>query len=111
MKRGLNVLTPLAVYKEIFVSETIPFELKPSFKSMLPPTSPLMAETTENIKKGFFSLNRKGAIKVNATVRVPVAEHEYETGMWTAGSVGWVGIEIKNASTRKVDIVLQNSVN
>ncbi|KAI8923040.1 hypothetical protein BC831DRAFT_473257 [Entophlyctis helioformis] len=93
---------PIAAYRDLLVVESAPFGLKPEFATMLPPTSPLTAEISEKVKRNLFNIGKKGTIKLSASIRVPEVDTYYDTGVWTSGNIGFVGVDIKNGSTREI---------
>ncbi|KAI8910184.1 hypothetical protein EDD86DRAFT_190209 [Gorgonomyces haynaldii] len=100
-KTGQQPRVPLAVYREIAVVESVNFSLTKEFESLVPHTSPLVIETSEDVKQGVFGMGKKGNVKLSASVRVPKAEGN-ENGVWTSGGIGFVGVEIENNSSKPV---------
>jgi hypothetical protein len=101
-KSGLKTRPPLADYREITVFESATFHLENEFNDFLPSTSPQCAEITRKVKSKMTGYGKKGQIKLSVSVRVPRVDDGCGTGVWTSGGIGFLGIEIKNSSTRKV---------
>eukprot|EP00842_Homolaphlyctis_polyrhiza_P005783 jgi/Hompol1/6205/HPOL_004875-RA len=101
-KYGLKTLPAIAAYRDALVIESVPFHLTPSFSAMLPPTSTFIKEATEKIKRNIFNIGKKGTIKLIASVRVPQVDTVCDSGVWVSGGLGFVGVEIKNASARSI---------
>jgi hypothetical protein len=70
--------------------------------------SALFVEKTEAIKTGIFGMGKKGKVTLNASLRTLSIDGPNETGVWTSGSTGFVGIEIiNNCSKRVINSLIQ----
>jgi hypothetical protein len=92
---------PLAVYREIFVVEKVPFHLKNQYESFVPYTSPSTVENSATFTHGIIGFRKKGTVTLNASIRAQKADG-CETFVWQSGGVGFVGVEIQNASLKPV---------
>ncbi|KAH6560382.1 hypothetical protein BSLG_010503 [Batrachochytrium salamandrivorans] len=101
-KHGTKQCIPIAAYQDLNVVESSPFQLCTAFSSMLAPTSPLIKETSGTVKRNVFNIGKRGIAKLIASLRVPQVDSACDTGTWLSGGVGFVGIEIQNASTRTI---------
>ncbi|KAJ3033987.1 hypothetical protein HDV00_005606 [Rhizophlyctis rosea] len=105
---------PIKAYRDIRVVETAPLTCQPHFSPTFPEGTPFIVEGAKAVKGPYlFGFGERGTVHVKASVRVPEvddgqwggqgtlgAEHD---GVWIAGGVGFVGVEILNKSKRKVD--------
>nr|KAJ3422113.1 hypothetical protein HK105_001122 [Polyrhizophydium stewartii] len=104
-KQGIHVFNfsiPIHsdAYRDVKVVESVPFSLLSSFSGMIPPTSPLIKETSQQVKRNMFNIGKKGTVKLTASVRVPNVNTDCEHGVWLSGGVGVVSIGIVNESAR-----------
>ena len=95
--------TPMAVYREINLVESVGVNHDREYDVLLPFTSPLMCTTTNVVNQGLFGL-KKGQITLTASVRVPKTLG-HESGCWVSGQPAFVGVEIKNESLKHVHII------
>lgn len=84
------------------VIESLPFTLTNLFDGQSPMNSALFVEKTEAIKTGIFGMGKKGKVTLNASLRTLSIDGPNETGVWTSGSIGFVGIEIINNCSKRV---------
>ncbi|KAJ3293338.1 hypothetical protein HK104_004536, partial [Borealophlyctis nickersoniae] len=102
---------PIRAYRDLRVVESTPYALLPRFASRIPPTAPFIAEAAGSIPGPYwFGLGKQGRVGVKANVRVPevdetrwMGQNPNVDGAWIAGGVGFVGVDIRNDSKRRVD--------
>lgn len=100
-KTGKEPAQPLAAYRDLHVRESVRFRMNNLFVNTIPHTSPLTIETSEHVSQGVFGFGKKGIVKLSASIRVPQTIG-LETGVWLSGNVGFIGVDIKNATTKHV---------
>jgi hypothetical protein len=100
-KIGKYPTKPLVVYREINVIETFNYSMSNEFDSSAPINSLTHVETSELVNQGFLGFSKKGIIKLSANIKVPQTD-SHQPGVWMSGQSGFIGIEIQNATTKRV---------
>ncbi|KAJ3100732.1 hypothetical protein HDU97_001959 [Phlyctochytrium planicorne] len=101
VKLNIKAPTHLGAYREIDVLEHAPSHLAPIFTSL----PALAAETCVEVG-GWFASSR-GEVSLRAECHVPDAGQEsgIVAGSWVAGGIGFVNVDIKNSSKRRIQSI------
>ena len=98
-----KVRNPIAFYQEIFVIEGVGYTLSSNYANLSARTQTILKETKMAVKSGFLGLGKKGSIEFGASLRtLRIQANNQEPGVWKSGDTGFIGIDIKNQSPKKV---------
>jgi hypothetical protein len=101
-KNGTKTRPPLAIHHELLYSENPGIVLSPNWFTQ--PKS--LNSSFMDIPGGLFNFGKKGVIKLGVYPCTPETSSNSDSGIWMAGTVGYIHVFVDNGTQKEVRFLL-----